>query len=143
MTFVLCLGYCEDIRLCTWYFPQQDAASPAPTGYELELMKLGTKDSYLCLIPPPPEYQSTPPQEEEPTELTALHSWSLLQPLAGSCIYVCHSSTSFKMFSMNAVFSSIDKAGLPTHTVTTHMSGNSTRRGIHVQIWLVRFPAFW
>ncbi|KZV71874.1 hypothetical protein PENSPDRAFT_605223 [Peniophora sp. CONT] len=63
------------------------AVSPAPAGYKLELMRLGSKDSYLCLVPPPPEYQSTPPQEEEPTELTALHSWSLLQPLAGSCIY--------------------------------------------------------
>jgi protein OS-9 len=51
-------------------------------------MKLGSKDAYLCLTPPAPEYQPIPPLEEA-TQVTALHSWSLLQPLAGSCIYVC------------------------------------------------------
>ena len=106
-------------------------------------MRLGSKDSYLCLIPPPPEYQSTPPQEEEPTELTALHSWSLLQPLTGSCIYVGRYFAILKTCLMTAVPFSTGRDGLHTHIVITHMSGNSMRRDIHVRIWLVRFPTFW
>ncbi|KAG7452600.1 uncharacterized protein BT62DRAFT_989723 [Guyanagaster necrorhizus] len=56
--------------------------------YSLEHMKLGPRDSYLCLIPPPllpPSESPLPPSQEE--DATPAHSWSLLQPLSGSCLY--------------------------------------------------------
>ena len=50
-------------------------------------MKLGPKSEYLCLIPRPP--QESPVVEEPATEVaTPVHSWSLLQPLSGTCLYV-------------------------------------------------------
>jgi protein OS-9 len=54
-------------------------------------MKLGPKNQFLCLIPPPLE---PPPQEreEQTRETTAVQSWSLLQPLTGTCLYVRPSS---------------------------------------------------
>ncbi|KAI0318645.1 hypothetical protein OF83DRAFT_1231961 [Amylostereum chailletii] len=55
-------------------------------SYTLEHMKLGPKNSYVCLIPPSPEYHAAPSAEES-QEVTAVHSWSLLQPLADSCIF--------------------------------------------------------
>ncbi|KAI0035694.1 hypothetical protein K488DRAFT_42640 [Vararia minispora EC-137] len=64
----------------------REASANSWSPYRLEVMKLGPRNSYLCFIPPPPEDSSHPPPEEV-TEVTALHSWSLLQPLAGSCIY--------------------------------------------------------
>ncbi|KAJ7172571.1 hypothetical protein C8R46DRAFT_1032546 [Mycena filopes] len=52
--------------------------------YSLEQLKMGP-DEYLCLIPKPLEQ---PPQEDEPEEVpTPAHSWSLLLPLTGSCLY--------------------------------------------------------
>lgn len=65
----------------------QKSSSPTST-YSLELMKLGPRMSYLCLIPPTLEQSQSVPQDEPPVEATLAHSWSLLQPLAGSCIYV-------------------------------------------------------
>ncbi|KAI0065449.1 hypothetical protein BV25DRAFT_1868736 [Artomyces pyxidatus] len=76
------------------------ATLQAPSSYSLEHMKMGPRNSYLCLIPPSLE-QTSPPAEEPQTEVTLAHSWSLLQPLAGSCIYLrqgwftyayCHNS---------------------------------------------------
>jgi len=49
-------------------------------------MKMGPRDTYLCFIPPSIE-QDPPPPEETITEATASHSWSLLQPLDGTCLY--------------------------------------------------------
>ncbi|GJE90848.1 glucosidase II beta subunit-like protein-domain-containing protein [Phanerochaete sordida] len=63
------------------------AAQPEPPSYKLELMKMGPRDSYLCLIPPPPLDNTSAPVEEPTTDVTPVHSWSLLQPLAGSCLY--------------------------------------------------------
>ncbi|KAK0503162.1 hypothetical protein EDD18DRAFT_621385 [Armillaria luteobubalina] len=56
--------------------------------YSLEHMKLGPRDSYLCLIPPPllpPSEPPSPSSQEE--DVTPARSWSLLQPLSGSCLY--------------------------------------------------------
>ncbi|KAH9951918.1 hypothetical protein B0H21DRAFT_714848 [Amylocystis lapponica] len=72
------------------------AASPPPpapsqsSNYALEHMRLGPQASYLCLIPPPPEDSTQPLVEDSSTDLTPVHSWSLLQPLAGSCLYHKH-----------------------------------------------------
>ena len=57
-------------------------------SHKLELMKMGPRDSYLCLIPPPPIDNSSAPTDEATTDVTPVHTWSLLQPLAGSCLYV-------------------------------------------------------
>lgn len=50
-------------------------------------MRFGPKSSFVCLIPPPPK--EPPPVEDTPTDVaTPVHSWSLLQPLSGKCLYV-------------------------------------------------------
>ncbi|KAI0337079.1 hypothetical protein BDW22DRAFT_1340501 [Trametopsis cervina] len=56
-------------------------------SYRLELMRMGPRSSYLCLIPPPPPDITPAAAEESTTEVTPVHSWSLLQPLSGSCLY--------------------------------------------------------
>jgi len=61
----------------------QGSDSDSPT---LERMRLGPSKSYLCLIPPAPSLP--PPAEESQAPITPSHSWSLLQPLSGTCLYV-------------------------------------------------------
>lgn len=58
-------------------------------NYTLEHMKMGPRDSYLCLIPHPSV--NIPSLEEDDLDIgvTPARSWSLLQPLSGSCLYVC------------------------------------------------------
>lgn len=51
-------------------------------------MKLGPKSSYLCMIPPPPVENISIPLDDGATDVTPAHTWSLLQPLSGSCLYV-------------------------------------------------------
>ncbi|KAI0780806.1 glucosidase II beta subunit-like protein-domain-containing protein [Trametes elegans] len=66
--------------------PSSDADLPHQSNYTLQHMKLGPKASYLCLIPPTP--QDPPPVEDTPSDVTTpVHSWSLLQPLSGKCLY--------------------------------------------------------
>jgi len=56
------------------------------SNYYLQLMKLGPRDSYLCFVPPPLDQTSAGEEPEEQT-VTPAHSWSLLQPLSGTCLY--------------------------------------------------------
>ncbi|PCH38090.1 hypothetical protein WOLCODRAFT_161294 [Wolfiporia cocos MD-104 SS10] len=64
------------------------ALAPAHvSNYSLEHMKLGPQVSYLCLIPPPPDENTTMASEDSQTDVTPVHSWSLLQPLTGTCLY--------------------------------------------------------
>lgn len=63
------------------------AAQPESSGYKLELMKMGPRDSYLCLIPPPPVDNTSVPTEDAAADVTPVHTWSLLQPLSGTCLY--------------------------------------------------------
>lgn len=59
-------------------------------NYTLEFLKLGPKDSYVCLVPKPLDNVSSPPQEDpSDAELTPARSWALLKPLTGTCLYVC------------------------------------------------------
>jgi len=51
-------------------------------------MKIGPRNSYLCLIPNPLDLPETPADEDLDAEVAPAHSWSLLQPLTGSCLYV-------------------------------------------------------
>ncbi|KZT67706.1 hypothetical protein DAEQUDRAFT_672752 [Daedalea quercina L-15889] len=66
--------------------------SPAPdpqpaSNHTLELMRLGPRTAYLCLIPPPPDESfATIPNEPVP-DISPQHGWSLLQPLNGKCLY--------------------------------------------------------
>lgn len=76
-----------DTRRINSCISTQPASSPA-SNYTLERMKLGPRDSYLCLIPPPSEDGSSSVMDEPQTDVTPVHSWSLLQPLTGTCLYV-------------------------------------------------------
>ncbi|KAI0281457.1 hypothetical protein BGY98DRAFT_913452 [Russula aff. rugulosa BPL654] len=62
------------------------AAIESDPDHTIEMMKMGPRDTYLCFIPAPIK-QDPPPPEETITEVTASHSWSLLQPLDGTCLY--------------------------------------------------------
>ncbi|PPQ86866.1 hypothetical protein CVT25_012585 [Psilocybe cyanescens] len=55
--------------------------------YTLEHMRMGPRDSYICLIPKP--LDNTPPLQEDDSDadMTPARSWSLLQPLTGTCLY--------------------------------------------------------
>lgn len=57
------------------------------TRYKLQRMNLSGKNPYVCLIPPPIE-SHTHPVEEPQLEANPAQTWSLLQPLSGSCLYV-------------------------------------------------------
>jgi hypothetical protein len=93
---------------------------------------MGPRDTYLCFIPAPIK-QDPPPPEETITEVTASHSWSLLQPLDGTCIYVCEMSPSSSGH-MTADFpQSIAKDGLLTPTAITRTFANSEKFSTRVQ----------
>ncbi|TFK76535.1 hypothetical protein BDN72DRAFT_954258 [Pluteus cervinus] len=64
-----------------------EASSSVQPAYTLERMKLGPNDSFLCLIPKPLDIPHLPLDEEPEAEITPARSWSLLQPLTGSCLY--------------------------------------------------------
>ncbi|PPQ70956.1 hypothetical protein CVT24_009956 [Panaeolus cyanescens] len=56
-------------------------------NFTLEHMKMGPRDSYICLIPKPPEHVPAPQEEDSNADMTPARSWSLLQPLSGTCLY--------------------------------------------------------
>lgn len=58
------------------------------TSFKLQRMSLSGQNPYVCLIPPPIE-SHTQSAEEPQLEANAAQTWSLLQPLSGSCLYVC------------------------------------------------------
>ena len=64
---------------------------------------MGPRNSYLCLIPPPPVDNASIPTDEPTTEVTPVHTWSLLQPLTGSCLYVWSNNHSEKTCTDNSV----------------------------------------
>ncbi|KAJ4488099.1 hypothetical protein J3R30DRAFT_3654443 [Lentinula aciculospora] len=55
--------------------------------YSLEHMKMGPRDSYLCLVPKALDLSSPSSDYNSDEEITPARSWSLLQPLSGSCLY--------------------------------------------------------
>ncbi|KAJ7156062.1 hypothetical protein C8R43DRAFT_422916 [Mycena crocata] len=57
----------------------------ASDDYVLEHLKMGP-GAYLCLIPKPVE-QAPPDDEPDDEPTTPAHSWSLLAPLDGTCLY--------------------------------------------------------
>ena len=73
--------------------PMQATVVDSVPGHAIDLMKMGPHDTYLCFTPPSIK-QGPPPPEETITEVTASRSWSLLQPLDGTCLYVCDVSPS-------------------------------------------------
>lgn len=56
-------------------------------NYTLEHMKMGPRDSYLCLIPKPLDNIPAVQQQDSDADVTPARSWSLLQPLSGTCLY--------------------------------------------------------
>ncbi|KAF7338364.1 PRKCSH domain-containing protein [Mycena venus] len=67
----------EDVSLAS--------APDAPDDYSLEYLKMGP-NHYLCIIPKPLE--QPPPDDDPDDEPTPAHSWSLLLPLEGTCLYL-------------------------------------------------------
>ncbi|CAK5264261.1 unnamed protein product [Mycena citricolor] len=52
--------------------------------FSLDFMKMGA-DEYICLIPKPLEHLDVEEEAEEEPE--PMHTWSLLLPLVGNCLY--------------------------------------------------------
>ncbi|KAK7014933.1 PRKCSH domain-containing protein [Favolaschia claudopus] len=72
----------EDVSLAS----TPDGHAPN-NDYSLEHLKMGP-DQYLCLIPKPLEQPSPDAElDEDEDEPTPAHSWSLLLPLEGTCLY--------------------------------------------------------
>ncbi|KAH9901051.1 glucosidase II beta subunit-like protein-domain-containing protein [Cubamyces lactineus] len=66
---------------------QSDPASERGSNYTLQHMRFGPKSSFVCLVPPQPQ-DDPPAVEDSATDVaTPVHSWSLLQPLSGKCLY--------------------------------------------------------
>ncbi|KAF9069900.1 hypothetical protein BDP27DRAFT_1221642 [Rhodocollybia butyracea] len=66
------------------------SSSPLPSEnnapYSLEHMKMGPRDSYLCLVPNPLDL-SPPSEDDLNEEITPARSWALLNPLSERCLY--------------------------------------------------------
>lgn len=122
--------------------PVQQKMSSSSSTYSLELMKLGPRMSYLCLIPPHTEQPESTQPEEPPAEVTLAHSWSLLQPLAGSCIYVSPLRHPSVAHECSSPLQSTVKAGSPMPTVTAHTYASSARPYLHTLSHLVSLIAF-
>ncbi|KAJ7098009.1 hypothetical protein B0H15DRAFT_1009151 [Mycena belliarum] len=60
-------------------------APDASDDYTLEHLKMGPRTEYLCLIPK--ALDAPPPEDDTEDDSTPAHSWSLLLPLAGTCLY--------------------------------------------------------
>jgi len=89
----------------------------APGEFTLELLKLGIRDSYVCLVPKPLDNTSSPPLEEQSdTGLTPAGGWALLKPLAGTCLYVCNLEA-LLVISFSEPITSTGIHGLPTRIV--------------------------
>ncbi|KAK2466989.1 hypothetical protein APHAL10511_001247 [Amanita phalloides] len=75
----------------SWLTPsaRKDIGSPdrSTANYTLELLKIGPHDSYICLIPSPPQVDPAAADDRSTTDISPARSWSLLQPLTGSCLY--------------------------------------------------------
>lgn len=65
-----------------------DPTSYVATNYTLQRMRMGPQNSYLCFIPKPSDAASHRTQEEQvDDDQTPARTWSLLQPLSGTCLY--------------------------------------------------------
>ena len=97
-------------------------------------MRLGPSKSYLCLIPPPPTLPPPSPDDSQ-AAVTPSHSWSLLQPLSGTCLYVAVHPLcpQFPPVSSSPP-NSIAKLGLRILIATTSTSGNSGSYLPHIRI---------
>lgn len=65
--------------------PAADPLPSSPTAPVLQQMRLGAVE-YICLLLPPPEI--TAPLEDSQQAPQPMHTWELLQPLEGTCLYV-------------------------------------------------------
>ncbi|PVG02797.1 hypothetical protein CPB86DRAFT_725142, partial [Serendipita vermifera] len=59
----------------------QPASAPLPV---LQQMRLGSSE-FLCLLLPPPDLPAPPEEAHQAPQ--PIHSWELLQPLEGTCLY--------------------------------------------------------
>ncbi|KAF8163220.1 hypothetical protein B0H34DRAFT_794953 [Crassisporium funariophilum] len=65
----------------------ESSSSLETANYTLEHMRMGPRDSYICLIPKPLDSIPSFTEEESDVDVTPARSWSLLQPLSGTCLY--------------------------------------------------------
>ncbi|KAF4615460.1 hypothetical protein D9613_002962 [Agrocybe pediades] len=65
----------------------EESSPPSSLNYTLEFMKMGSRDSYLCLIPKPLDNVPAIQDDVSDADVTPAKSWSLLQPLTGTCLY--------------------------------------------------------
>ncbi|KAF8902051.1 hypothetical protein CPB84DRAFT_1776471 [Gymnopilus junonius] len=61
-------------------------SSPS-ANYTIERMAMGSRDSYVCLIPKPLDNVPVFQDDDSDADVTPARSWSLLQPLTGTCLY--------------------------------------------------------
>ncbi|CAA7271783.1 unnamed protein product [Cyclocybe aegerita] len=67
--------------------PDSPSSPYVSANYTLEHMKMGSRDSYICLIPKSVDNGPALKDEVSDAEVTPARSWSLLQPLSGTCLY--------------------------------------------------------
>lgn len=60
-------------------------------------MRMGPRHSYVCLISPPPVDNTSVQTDDAPADVTPVHTWSLLQPLSGTCLFVRNDSVSLPL----------------------------------------------
>ena len=105
---------------------------------------MGPRDSYICLIPKPLDSNPSFADDYLDTDVTPARSWSLLQPLAGTCLYVCCFLPSRIDSSLS--LHSIVRGGLLILTATTMKYDNlkrllSRRLGSQVSLLLFYFSS--
>ena len=110
----------------------KQATTDSVPEHAIEMMKMGLHETYLCFIPAPIK-RDPPPPEETITEVTASHSWSLLQPLDGTCLYVCDLPPSSSGYKTADHPQSIAKDGLLTPTAITRTFANFEKCSTSVQ----------
>ena len=127
----------------TWLIsPSQLPPTLASGNYTLEHMKMGPRDSYICLIPKPLDTIPSFTDDDLDTDVTPTRSWSLLQPLAGTCLYVCcllplESRSTYNLNS-SSLHSTV-KGGLLTLTATTMKSDNLKKSFPRMPVSQVRY----
>jgi protein OS-9 len=66
---------------------EHQVTPPHPSDLSLERMKIGPQNSFLCLIPRAVDNTPQTSEDDLEADTTPVRSWSLLQPLSGTCLY--------------------------------------------------------
>ena len=78
---------------------------------------MGPRDSYICLIPKPLDTVPSFTDDDLDTDVTPARSWSLLQPLTGTCLYVrCHLPSESRSITILTLLSQQHRQGWFTYS---------------------------